>query len=106
MIDPEKYTDLRVDSLKTAVEIRLDALDKATALAACNLEKKLDSLDVDGKFVPRSEFMIAHDKVLEDIKLLREDKARLEGKASQGQVYVAWIFAAISLALSAVAVFT
>ena len=53
--------------------------------------------------MPRSEFIIQHERVLEDIRQLRESKAMLEGKASQSSVMISLAIAVIGVGISLVA---
>ena len=53
----------------------------------------------------REEWVAEHGRVKEDIRLLREDKARLEGKASMASVLVGYVIAILAGALSLLSLF-
>jgi hypothetical protein len=97
-------------SLKEHVESRLMALEKATVLAARTLEKRLEGMNEfrdalknqAGLFATRSEVQIQVEKLGEDIKILREYKAALEGKASQLYVTMTLIIAIVSTFIAVV----
>jgi hypothetical protein len=97
-----------LDWLKELFEARLQALEKATQLAAQNMDKRLEGMnelrgqlkDQAATFLTRNEFYIQHEKLESDIRMLRESKANLEGKASQASVNTATIIAIAGLSLS------
>ena len=55
------------------------------------MDKRLDSMnefrdalkDQSGKMLTRDEYLLMHEKIKEDVRFLREDRAKLEGKADQ-----------------------
>jgi len=102
-----KFKDLEIARAvqeKATEQTRL-AQEKATEQSRFMLEKRLDTMnefrnqlkDQAGTFLPRTEFDIQHSKVQEDIRILRESKATLEGKASQISVNIAIIIAVCGL---------
>lgn len=117
MDERRDYCDICADVSRLTA--RVDAMEEAVKVASANLEKRLDGMDVDGKFLPRSEFTIAHDKVLADVKdaresmvtrvqhdalskevgVLQQGQAKIEGKASTSMVYIGWAIAIISVIL-------
>ena len=92
-------------TLKEYIESRLDATEKATELAAKLLDTRLESMnefraamrDQINQFVMRSECGIRKQSVDNDIRILREYKAALEGKASHLYVSITLIIALLSL---------
>ena len=54
-------------------------------------------------FLTKSEYNLIHDRVVDDIRILRESKASLEGKASQKSVNIAYIISAMSILLAVIA---
>lgn len=61
------------------------------------MDKRLDGLN---HALTRTEFTIAHDKIIEDIRSLRESRAELMGKASVTSVIISIVFAILSLFVS------
>ena len=86
---------------------------KSTDLATSLLDKRLDTMnefrqalkDQQATFVSRSEFEILHQRIIEDIRILREAKATTEGKASMASVYISYLIALIALAISIIRIF-
>jgi hypothetical protein len=86
-------------------EAKLLAIATATELARAGIEKRLDTMnefrqalkDANSRFLTRDEYSIMHEKVIDDIKTLRECNAESRGKASQNSVIVAYIIAVVSL---------
>jgi len=56
-------------------------------------------------FLNRTEHEILHNKLLDDIRDLRESRAYLDGKASQTSVIISTIIAIVSIIVSAIALF-
>jgi len=106
-----KYVDMRIGELEKRLIIMLEARDLALNLSASSLQRQLENMnefrtqikDERAMLLPRSEFVIQHDRVNDDIRILRESKALLEGKASQSSVMVTLILAIISIGISLVA---
>lgn len=79
-----------IDTRMEVVDTQISAIEKATILAAGTMDKRLDGMnefrsalkDAQNTFLTVDEYTRMHEKVLEDVKVLREDKARAEGKAS------------------------
>jgi len=73
------YVNTKFNAFEVYVEARLTALEKATSLAAINLEKRFDSVnefrgqlkDQAANFVTRQEHDILIKKIDDDFKLLR-----------------------------------
>lgn len=96
-------------SLKTYVDARFAAEEKAKDLWRETVNSRLEVAngiraqfnDHFSKTVPRGEWSLAHDRLVDDIRQLREDKARLEGKASQTSFLVVLVISLLGLALAA-----
>ena len=71
-------------------------LFRSKRLASMN-EFRAQLKDQAATFVPRTEHMILHDRLDEDIRTLRESRALLEGKASQNSVNLATILSVIGI---------
>ena len=99
-------------SLKEYTEARLRAVEKATDLAANTLEKRLEGMNEfrqalksqSSTFVTRTEVDVQIAKIHDDIRTLRESKARLEGKASQLYVTVTLVIAILGLMASIISI--
>jgi uncharacterized Ntn-hydrolase superfamily protein len=115
-----QYTDLRIDALRCHVDDlerlvneQVIALDKATVIAKDNMERRLDSMnefrealrDTQARFLTSQEFDNAHAQVMTDIKMLREEKARMEGKASQSQVLGTAAISIVGLVIGVISLF-
>ena len=94
--------------LKKLFGARIKALEKATVVAAKGMNKRLKGMNEfraqlerqEGTFLTKSEYFVWHDRVDEDLRGLRESRATMEGKASQGAVNTATIIAVAGLSLS------
>jgi len=116
-------TKEKLDSVKeeaVALSVRIEAIRDAINLSFQNIDARLDATnefrgqlkDQASTFLSRGESQIEHealDKALEiirdEVKTLELSKAKLEGKASQNSVVIAYIIAIVSLSLSAMALF-
>lgn len=98
--------------LRDYFEARLAALEHHIKVAAAAMEKRLDAMneireqlrDQAATFMPRSEYNIHHEKLVEDVRDLRESKAQLEGKASQKSVNVTLVISIFGLILALISV--
>lgn len=87
----KEYIDLRCVGVEELLDEKIRGIDRATALAAQTMDKRLDSMnefrdalkDQSGKMLTRDEYLLMHEKIKEDVRFLREDRAKLEGKADQ-----------------------
>jgi hypothetical protein len=97
--------------LKEHIERRLESVEQATTLAARALEKRLEGMNEfrealknqSATFVTRAELTVQVAKCESDIRMLREYKASLEGKASQLYVTITLVIALVSMFTSLVA---
>lgn len=120
----ETYIDVRLDELEKRMELRFEALARqivaetksnadALQLSSHALEKRLETMnqfreqikEERSLLLPRSEFTLQHDRLLDDVRGLRESRAMLEGKASQGAFVITLILAVIGIGLSVVSIF-
>ena len=112
-ISKEKYIDKQVKFIKSLMKSKYQTIEKSTDLATSVLDKRLDSMnefrqalkDQQSTFVAKSEFDIMHQRIIEDIRMLREGKANLEGKASMTSVYISYAIALIALTISIIRIF-
>ena len=108
-----KYIDEQVKFVRSLMKSKYQTIEKSTDLATSVLDKRLDSMnefrqalkDQQLTFVSKTEYQISHHRVVEDIKMLREAKANLEGKASMTSVIIAYIIGIIGIILGIVRLF-
>ena len=93
-------------SLRDLFEQRIEALEKQMETTSHQMERRLDSMnDIKSQLVhllTKSEYEVFVDKVNEDIRMLRESKATLEGKASQASANLAMLIAVIGVVIGIV----
>lgn len=114
---PEKCTELAAVQVETRafrelLEARIEAIEKSICVANEEMQRRLTGMNelredlrrLENTFTTRAEWQIGHERVMEDVRSLRESRAELAGKASQLSVTVATLLAAIGLAISAFAI--
>ncbi len=97
---------------KETFKVEFNSLERATQIAAANLEKRLEGMnefrqqikDQTGTFVTRVEHGAVIDRFDGDIKSLRESRAMLEGKASQTTALGAVLLSGLGLLLAIVGI--
>ena len=95
-------------SLREYIDIKVSAIDRATSNAYVSMEKRLEGMnefrnqlkDQNATFITKAEYSAHMNKLEEDIRMLRESKATLEGKASQTSVNIALGISIIGLILT------
>ncbi len=95
---------------KDTFKVEFNSLERATQIAAANLEKRLESMnefrqqikDQTGTFITRVEHSVMVDKFDGDIKSLRESRAMLEGKASQTTALGAILLSSLGILIAVV----
>jgi hypothetical protein len=100
------YFDQRMDDMQRHFQMRLDALEKATTLAASQLDNRLEGMnefraalrDQCATFLSKVEYEAHHGQVVKDVRELRESRAMLAGKADQKSVNVVMVISLIALA--------
>ncbi len=103
----------RLEGMNVYFESRLSGVDKAISVAAAGMEKRLEGMnefrnqlkDQTGTFITRAEHDAILNRMNEDIRMLRESRAELAGKASQMSVNIALVIAIIGIVISSVSVF-
>lgn len=106
----QQALETRLQEIRLYYDTKFEDLDKASCLIAAGLEKRLDSMnefrstltDQATHFITRAEYVTNHDRVVDDIKGLRESRAELQGKASQSAVNIATGIAVIGLVVAVV----
>ena len=98
----------------TKLESQMYALDRATDLAKLGIDQRLAAMnefraalnDAQNRMMPRAEYAIQHERLVDDVKRLNTFKDQLVGKANQSSVNLAlagmvigWIFAIIGILL-------
>jgi hypothetical protein len=97
-----------VVSLREYIEEKFMAAEKANTLFMDRLDDRLEGMNQfreelrtqASQFMTRKEWELAHARVLEDIRFLREAKAGMEGKASQLSVNITFLVSLIGLAVA------
>jgi len=100
-------------SLKEHFDTRIVALEKATDMAAKNLDRRLDTMNEirDQLKVQREEFITTPeheslcqtvDRIREDVRNLQLDAATLAGKASQSSVLIGYALSAVGILLAVI----
>ena len=103
-----KTIDTRIDGLEKQTALMIEAVEDATRLAAGILERRLEGMnefrdqlkDQASQFVTRDELGLQLKSINDNITELRTFKDRLEGKASQQSVNIAWGIAAVGIIIS------
>jgi hypothetical protein len=112
-ISLKEYFDDKIEEVTKLYESKLFASDKAVQLASETLSIRLNSMnefrsqlkDQAATLLTKNEFDIQHQKVLDDIRVLRDSKATLEGKASQLSANIALGIAVIGVIISIISLF-
>ena len=95
-------------TLKEHFETRLAAVEKATEVAAKQMEKRLDSMNEFREqlrcqaslFMTKENYDARHQLLQNQVDDLMLSRAELKGKASMSSVYMAYAIAIISIGLS------
>ena len=122
-INLKEYLDSKIHSLHSEINVKIESLKDATTLARTTMDERLarmnefrDTLrDQNATFVTREEhnaliksiddkfFLVTSelnsklDKIEDNLRILNESKAKLEGKADQSQVNIALIISIVSI---------
>ena len=104
--------DENLRALKELFEQRVRALEKETGLVSNQMERRLEGMnefrdqlkDQAATFITRKECEVVFSKLSDDIKMLRDSKLLLEGKASQFSVNIATLISIIGLTIALVSV--
>jgi hypothetical protein len=94
-------------------KLRYQSIKSATTLAKKENDRRLAGMnefrealkDAQSTFVTRNESSIQHDRMENDIKFLREDRAKMEGKASMNSVVVVYVISILSLLITLIKLF-
>ena len=95
-------------TLKEYIDLKVGGIEKATFTAYNSMEKRLENInefraqlkDQNATFITKAEYSAHMNKIEEDIRMLRESKALLEGKASQTSVNIALGISIVGLILT------
>jgi hypothetical protein len=101
----ELVCDERMKAIGREVELRFQAMDKSVRIAADAMDRRLEGMnefrgqlsDQANRFIPREEYCAAHERIVDDIRGLRESRAEIAGKASMGSVLIAYGLSAIGI---------
>jgi len=95
-------------SLKEYINVKTYAIEKEITLAKLEMDRRLESMneirgtlnDQNNRFITRNEYELAHNKLVDDIRMLREFKATIDGKANMSAVYLSYGFIIINIILT------
>ena len=95
-------------SLREHFESRLVAVEKATDRASSQLEKRLEGMnefrgqlrDQAETFLPRSEYVLMHDRLVGEVRTLSDYRVKMDSKADQKTVTFATGIAVLSAILA------
>jgi hypothetical protein len=107
------YVDTQCHFLERRIDERFNEVSRATELAKEEVDRRLASMnefrgalsDKDKLLITRAEYYIQHEKLSEEVKLLRTFKDEQYGKASQASVFIAYLISAISIVLAVIGFF-
>jgi hypothetical protein len=110
LVSLRDYVEALVGGDHAYFDARLCALEKATVTAKDAMERRLEGMnelraamkDQASGFISRTEHESTHRALTDDIRSLRESRAEMAGKASQGQVMIAWIMGVVGILLSVI----
>jgi len=102
-----EYIESRIDHLRLEVRLTNELNKIALIKAESIMSERLDKLngyrallsDQNMKYMSRAEFDIIHSRLEEDVRMLRESKANLEGNASMSSVYFGYLLSVAGLAV-------
>ena len=101
LVSLRDYVESRLDAIKATME----ASDKAMEFRLESMNEFRDQINTERRaYITRSEHELIHNQLADDIRMLRESKAKAEGKASIGVVLasIAIMLTVIQVVLSAI----
>lgn len=109
----EKLCEVRMADFHHMLDQRIQSVNEATRIAKDDMDRRLEGMnefratlqDQASRFVIRSEYNSAHERLVEDIRSLRESRAEIAGKASMSAVIFAYGIAVMGLVLSVISFF-
>ena len=106
----KEYVEKLVEASEKKADIRIAAMEKATTVAYANMEGRLTGMnefrqtlsDQAGKFPTREELNAYLKSINDDLRMLRESKAQMDGKASQNSVMISLILGVMGLSIGVI----
>lgn len=106
----KEYFDTRFNELRNYIDIKFNAMDKASCLAQENLNTRLEHLnefrdslkDQTANYVTLAEYNSTKIQRDSDIRMLREANAEMKGKASQQSVIAAYVIAIVGIIIGVI----
>jgi len=103
------YVDALVAALQSEINRRVESIQRETETARLSMEKRLDGMnefrtalkDQAHDFITRKEYDVS----CKDIADLKKSRDIATGKASQNSVLIAYLLAAIAIAISFISMF-
>ena len=110
LVTLKEFFDVRLAQVEALVCEKFNTVETATSLAKEALDLRLQSMnkfretlqDQAATFMTRTEYQLQHDRLIEDIRMLKEAKALMDGKASQSSVNIAYLLAFAGLLVSVI----
>jgi len=107
-----RYMEKSMVHLKELFNSEIRSIDRATDIARVGMEKRLEGMnefrqqlnDQAKEFITRPELNAIRKEIEADIRILRESKATLEGKADQKAVNIAMAISLIGLIIGVIAI--
>lgn len=101
----EKYFEVKFIALREFFDYKFEAIYRANDVAYESMEKRLEGMnefrdtlkDQASRFITRDEVDAIRKSIDADLRVLREYKAMVEGKASQQSVMIAYVMSGIGL---------
>lgn len=90
-----------------------ETMADALSIRSKETERRLDALNGEEErlrnmqttYLPRTEYVLQHDRLKDDIESLKLSRAELQGKASQASVVIAYIISFLSIILGLIGLF-
>lgn len=108
-----QYFDTQLDAVRLELNLQFELHDRALKLATAAMESRLEHLNElreavtmqESKYLTKGEAQLRFDNLERDVRSLLLSQAKIEGKASQNSVVLAWLLGASGLLLGFVNVF-
>lgn len=106
----KEYLEARLNSLERDFQTKLNASETARTIASTEMDRRLEGMnefrdtlrDQASRFVTGTEVNLMMKPIAEDIRVLREYKAEVAGKASQTSAIVALLIALLAILIGGI----
>ncbi len=112
----KEYVEERITAIEKALQARIDSVDRATILAAQQMEKRLEGMnefrdslrDQNTTFLPRNEFdsqiKLIERTYSDRLSSLELSRAELRGKTNQGSVNIALMISIAAMIIGSIGI--